>query len=89
MGEPSKKKQKPNQSNLTGITSEEIKWYSNRHPVGKSSLLAKHEHMLKVYFVKSFFFHMAQEKSVQIYDWERYGYFHLFSVKWEKSTAWE
>ena len=60
------------------------------------SLLAKHEHMLKVYFVKNFFFHMAQEKSLQIYEWERYGHSHLFSAKWEKnlnfyhkSTAWE
>ena len=32
---PPKKKQKANQSNLKGITSEGIKWYSNRHPAGK------------------------------------------------------
>ena len=47
LGEPPKKKKKPNQSNLTGITSEEIKWYSNRRPVGKWKLLKK----LKVSFI--------------------------------------
>ena len=27
-----------------------------------------------------------QEKSLQIHEWERYGYFHLFSMKWEKKN---
>ena len=35
----------------------------------------------------------AQEKSLQIHEWERYGYSHLFSMSWEKflqkPTAWE
>ena len=27
-----------------------------------------------------------QEKSLQIYEWERFGYSHLFSMKWGKKN---
>ena len=28
--------------------------------------------------------HQSQEKSLKIYEWERYGYSHLYSMDWEK-----
>ena len=28
--------------------------------------------------------YLAQEKSLKIHDWERYGYSRLFSMNWEK-----
>ena len=27
---------------------------------------------------------LAQEKSLKIHEWERYGYLHLFSMNWQK-----
>ena len=47
MEEPPRKKQKPNYSISRGITSEEIKGYSNRRPAGKWQLFKK----LKVSFI--------------------------------------